>query len=242
MPLGLRYETLTDEELARLNEELAKKDTLDVIRWAYEEWQDELVYACSFGAEAMVLIDLISRVKPDARLIFLDTGLHFPETYQLIDRVKKRYPSLRIEMIEPELSLKEQEEKYGEKLWEKDPDLCCRLRKVVPMEKALKGAVAWLSGLRREQSPTRAHVQYVNRDNRFKSIKVCPLILWSWEDVWMYIRTFDLPYNVLHDQNYPSIGCAPCTRPVAEGEDHRAGRWAHTGKTECGLHVDEPSA
>lgn len=242
MPLGLRYETLTDDQLARLNEELAKKDTLDVIRWAYEEWQDELVYACSFGAEAMVLIDLISKVKPDARLIFLDTNLHFPETYQLIEQVRKRYPLLRIEMIKPELSLEEQAEKYGEKLWEKDPDRCCRMRKVIPMEKALKGAVAWMSGLRREQSPTRAHVQFVNRDNKFQSIKVCPLILWTWEEVWMYIRNFNLSYNILHDQNYPSIGCAPCTRPVAEGEDQRAGRWANTGKTECGLHVDEPSA
>jgi phosphoadenosine phosphosulfate reductase len=234
----LSYATLTEEALVRVNRELAQKDTLDVIKWAYSQWGDELVYACSFGAEGMVLIDLISKVKPDAHLVFLDTHLHFQETYQLIEQVKERYPRLKIDMIEPELSLEEQARQYGAKLWLKDPDLCCRLRKVIPMQKALTGVSAWMSGLRREQSPTRASVQYVNRDDKFKSIKVCPLILWRWEDVWLYIKQFNLPYNVLHDRNYPSIGCAPCTRPVAPGEDSRAGRWANTGKTECGLHTN----
>lgn len=231
------YATLTEEELVKINQNLEQKDTLDVVRWAYNQWGDELVYACSFGAEGMVLIDLISKIKPDAKIIFLDTQLHFKETYQLIDQVKERYSRLNIELVKPELSLKEQAQKYGDELWKTNPDLCCRLRKVVPMEKVLTGVKAWLSGLRREQSPTRATVQYVNRDDKFQSIKVCPLIKWTWTEVWLYIKQFDLPYNVLHDHNYPSIGCAPCTRPVAPGEDFRAGRWADTGKTECGLHA-----
>jgi phosphoadenosine phosphosulfate reductase len=230
------FQTVTDDQLDAINRELEKGDALDVVKWAYRQFGDELVYACSFGAEGIVLLDLIHHVKKDARILFLDTHLHFRETYELIERVQATYPALHIHMVEPELSLAEQAAAYGDELWKRDPDLCCRLRKVVPLERALTGAAAWLSGLRREQSPTRANVQFVNRDNKFQSLKICPLIHWSWQDVWNYIHAFGLAYNVLHDQCYPSIGCAPCTRPVAEGEDSRAGRWAASGKTECGLH------
>lgn len=118
-----------------------------------------------------------------------------------------------------------------------NPDHCCRLRKIIPLEKALSGAKAWISGLRREQSPTRAAAQFVNSDPQFRSIKICPLIHWSWEDVWNDIRIFQLPYNELHDLGYPSIGCAKCTRPVKAGEDSRAGRWGGSSKSECGLHA-----
>lgn len=240
--MNWNYESATDADLAFVNREMVGKDALDVIKWAYGTFGDDLVYACSFGAEGIVLLDLISKVKPDAPVFFLDTHLHFAETYDLIKRVRERYPTLRITIREPALSLAEQAAAYGEALWERQPDLCCQLRKVEPLASVLEGAVAWLSGLRREQSPTRAHVQYVNRDNRFRSLKVCPLIHWTWQEVWQYIRAFDLPYNPLHDQGYPSIGCAPCTRAVQEGEDARAGRWANTGKTECGLHVAPASA
>lgn len=232
------YATATDERLAAINAELAKGDTLDVIKWAYQTFGDELIYSCSFGAEAMVLIDMISDVKKNAAIVFLDTHLHFQETYDLIEKVRARYPHLRITVKEPKLSLTQQAAAYGEELWQRQPDLCCQLRKVEPMEQALRGAAAWLSGLRREQSQTRAHVQFVNRDEKFESLKICPLIHWKSEEVWQYIRIFELPYNDLHDRQYPSIGCAPCTRAVAPGEDPRAGRWAtHAGKTECGLHV-----
>ncbi|QRG66254.1 phosphoadenylyl-sulfate reductase [Brevibacillus choshinensis] len=232
------YRTASDERLAVINQELGKGDTLDVIKWAYQTFQDDLVYSCSFGAEAMVLIDMISDVKKDARIVFLDTHLHFQQTYDLIERVRERYPFLNISVREPELTLAEQAAAHGDELWLRQPDLCCQIRKVEPMDQALRGAVAWMSGLRREQSPTRAQVQFVNRDEKFESLKICPLIHWKSEEVWQYIRIFELPYNTLHDQNYPSIGCAPCTRAVAPGEDSRAGRWAgHSGKTECGLHL-----
>jgi phosphoadenosine phosphosulfate reductase len=233
----LSYQTLTAERCEAINKELENKDALEVLKWAYGEFGEDLVYSCSFGAEGIVLIDLISRVRPDARVVFLDTHVHFKETYELIERVKAKYPRLRIEMKEPSLSLEEQAEQHGAELWKTNPDLCCKLRKIKPLEEVLKGAVAWLSGLRREQSPTRANTQFVNIDQRFQSIKICPLIHWKWTDVWDYIKLFQLPYNELHDKGYPSIGCEHCTLPVEDGGDSRAGRWSGTGKTECGLHL-----
>ncbi|WP_163538491.1 phosphoadenylyl-sulfate reductase [Gracilibacillus sp. YIM 98692] len=208
-----------------------------ILKWAYEMYQDSLVYACSFGAESMVLIDLIADIKPDAKLAFLDTGLHFQETYDLIDEVKNRYPSLQITMKKPSLTVDEQAKKHGSALWSRDPDKCCYLRKIKPLEEVLSGATAWISGLRREQSPSRANTNFINKDERFKSVKVCPLIYWSWDDVWDYIEEKQLPYNELHDQGFPSIGCIPCTSPVSDSDDERAGRWASFNKTECGLHV-----
>ncbi|EJL28137.1 phosphoadenylyl-sulfate reductase [Brevibacillus sp. BC25] len=233
----LNYASATEEQLASINNSLAKGDTIDVIKWAYKTFSDDLIYSCSFGAEAMVLLDMISDVKKDAKVTFLDTNLHFSETYSLIEQVRARYPALRITVKQPDITLAQQADLHGEELWSKQPDMCCHIRKVQPMESVLTGAVAWLSGLRREQSATRADVEFINRDEKFQSLKICPLIHWKSEEVWQYIRAFELPYNPLHDQSYPSIGCAPCTRPVKEGEDSRAGRWGQAGKTECGLHL-----
>ncbi|MED1470616.1 phosphoadenylyl-sulfate reductase [Bacillus salipaludis] len=209
-----------------------------VLEWAYQNYsEDKIVYASSFGAEAIVLIDLIQQVKPDAHIVFLDTGLHFPETYDVIDKIEARFPSLRIERKQPALNLDEQREQYGSALWKKDPNLCCQIRKVIPLRETLTTKEAWISGLRREQSPTRKDTQFLNKDEKFENIKICPLIHWTWDEVWAYIRAKDLPYNQLHDQNYPSIGCFPCTQPVAADGDSRAGRWSGSGKTECGLHT-----
>ncbi|WP_077211256.1 phosphoadenylyl-sulfate reductase [Bacillus dakarensis] len=211
-------------------------DYLDVLKWAYNEYKDDIVYACSFGAEGIVLIDLIYKVNKKAKIIFLDTGLHFQETYELIDKVKKQYPSLTIEMVKPKISLPEQSKWYGDELWKHHPNLCCHMRKVAPLQEALSGVKAWISGLRREQSPSRSNTQYVNKDEKFKKVKICPLIHWSWDDIMNYIKLNNLPYNPLHDQGYPSIGCAPCTQPVFDENDQRSGRWAGLSKTECGLH------
>ena len=139
-------------------------------------------------------------------------------------------------MKKPSLTLDEHAAQYGSALWKRDPDQCCYIRKIKPLEETLQGAAAWISGLRREQSPTRAKTNFVNKDERFHSIKICPLIHWTWDDVWNYIRSNNLPYNELHDQGYPSIGCFPCTRAVGNS-DSRAGRWAGFNKTECGLHT-----
>jgi len=212
------------------------KDYFDVLKWAYKEYKDEIVYACSFGAEGIVLIDLISKVNKKAKIIFLDTGLHFQETYDLIEKVKERYPSLIITKVKPISSLEEQAKWYGDELWKHNPNLCCHMRKVVPLTEALKDTKAWISGLRREQSPIRSKTQYINKDDKFQNVKICPLIHWTWEDILTYIELNNLPYNPLHDKGYPSIGCAPCTQPVLDNADLRAGRWAGTTKSECGLH------
>ncbi|RHW39129.1 phosphoadenylyl-sulfate reductase [Neobacillus notoginsengisoli] len=233
----LIYETWEEEKANVLLEK--QFEPIDVLKWAYREYGNEVVYACSFGAEGMVMLDLISKINKTANVLFLDTGLHFAETHELIEKVRERYPALHVKMVKPVLSLEKQEELHGQELWSCNPNLCCRIRKVEPLAKELGLLKAWISGLRREQSETRKHVQFINKDENFKNIKICPLIHWKWDDIWEYIRLNNLPYNPLHDQNYPSIGCRPCTRPVAEGADFRAGRWANTGKTECGIHQAE---
>lgn len=209
---------------------------LNVLNWAYGHYGEEIVYACSFGIEGIVLIDLISKVKPDASIVFLDTDVHFKETYETIDRVKEKYPKLRITMKKPALTLAEQAEQHGDKLWETNPNQCCAIRKLQPLNETLSQSKAWISGLRREQSETRKHVQFINKDDKFQSVKVCPLIHWTWKDVWRYVHKNDLPYNPLHDQGYPSIGCFHCTQPAFSADDLRSGRWSGQGKTECGLH------
>lgn len=216
----------------------ATKGAKNVLEWAYGHYHEEkIVYASSFGAEAIVLIDLIQQVKPDAHIVFLDTDLHFPETYDVINKIEQRFPKLRIEKKKPALTLDEQREEYGAALWKRDPNQCCHIRKVVPLRETLISKEAWISGLRREQSPTRASTEFLNKDDKFKNIKICPLIHWTWDEVWSYIRKHDLPYNELHDHNYPSIGCFPCTQAVASDGDTRSGRWTGSNKTECGLHT-----
>lgn len=212
------------------------KGALQVLNWSYQTYGKDVVYACSFGIEGIVLIDLIAKVQPNAQIVFLDTDVHFKETYETIERVKEKYPTLNIVLKKPELSLEEQATQFGDKLWETEPNKCCQIRKLDPLNDVLSGAKAWISGLRREQSETRAHVQFINQDHRFQSVKICPLIHWTWKDVWRYVSKHELTYNVLHDQGYPSIGCAHCTKPAFTLEDLRSGRWQGQGKTECGLH------
>ncbi len=231
----LTYSTWQEPEL-KFEVDDTYKGALDVLRWAYQHYGEEIVYACSFGIEGIVLIDCISKVKPDAKIVFLDTDVHFKETYETIERVKAKYPDLRIEMKKPALTLEEQEKEYGSALWERNPNQCCNIRKLQPLTETLTGAKAWISGLRREQSPTRANVEFINLDKRFESIKICPLIHWTWKDVWRYVSKHDLPYNPLHDKGYPSIGCETCTKPAFTMDDLRSGRWSGQGKTECGLH------
>ncbi|MGA3677461.1 phosphoadenylyl-sulfate reductase [Lysinibacillus agricola] len=212
------------------------KAALEVLQWSYTEYGEDIVYACSFGIEGIVLIDLISKVKPDATIVFLDTDVHFKETYETIDRVKEKYPQLNIIMQKSALTLEQQAAQYGEELWKSNPNKCCEIRKIKPLHEALAGAKAWISGLRREQSSTRQNTNFINRDDKFKSIKICPLIHWTWKDVWRYVSKFNLPYNPLHDRGYPSIGCEHCTKPAFTMDDLRSGRWQESGKTECGLH------
>ncbi|WP_141603681.1 phosphoadenylyl-sulfate reductase [Terrilactibacillus laevilacticus] len=235
----ITYDTFVEDPFIDFEPNDATKGAESVLEWAYDTYGDSMIYACSFGAEGIVLIDMISKIKKDATVVFLDTGLHFPQTYELIYKVKKKYPGLRIQMKKPDLTVDEQAEKYGSALWKRQPDQCCYLRKIKPLEDTLSGAVSWLSGLRREQSPSRSKTNFVNKDDRFHSIKICPLIYWTWDDVWDYIKENNLDYNELHDHGYPSIGCFPCTQAVSAGGDSREGRWVGLQKTECGLHTVE---
>jgi phosphoadenosine phosphosulfate reductase len=172
------------------------------------------------------------------RVFYLDTDLLFPETYALRDQLEARY-GVHFERRTTSLSLDAQAADHGERLWERRPDDCCRLRKVEPLREMLSGLRAWVTGVRRDQSPTRAAVGIVERDPQFGLIKINPLARWSSQDVWKYIVKHDVPYNPLHDQGYPSVGCTPCTTPVQIGEDPRAGRWRGLNKTECGIHKEK---
>ncbi|GKV65048.1 MULTISPECIES: phosphoadenylyl-sulfate reductase [unclassified Sporosarcina] len=225
-------------ELPVFPKDTETKGASEVLKWAYDHYGDDLVYACSFGIEGIVLLELISRVRPDADIIFLDTNYHFKETYETIEKVRKRYPLLHIHLQQPDLTIEEQSKRFGADLWKTEPNKCCDLRKIQPLEKALSPSAAWISGLRREQSETRKATEYINLDRRFKKIKVCPLIHWTWKDVWRFVHKHQLDYNVLHDQGFPSIGCENCTKPAFTEEDLRSGRWTGSGKTECGLHTE----
>lgn len=228
--------TWTPEELQALGDRFESCSPQEILRWALTEFgQDEIALACSFGAEDVALVDMIARIRPGARVFYLDTGVLFPETYATRDRLAERYP-VELMRYQPLLTLEEQAEQHGDALWSRDPDACCGMRKVEPLTRALSGLKAWITGIRRAQAPTRANAGIVEWDRRFNLVKVNPLARWTWAEVWDYIRGNEVPYNPLHDQHYPSIGCTHCTRPVQPGEDSRAGRWSGKEKTECGLH------
>ena len=216
------------------SDEYEKRSAEELLAWAVKQFP-RLVLACSFGAEDVVLVDMLQKIAPHVPIFYLDTDLHFRETYETRDRLEQHY-GIRFIKVSPAFTLEQQKEAYGDELWRKDPDQCCKIRKVDPLAQVLKQYDAWITGIRREQSPTRANAKKVEVDVKFGLMKCNPLADWSWEDVWSYIRTHQLIYNPLHDNNYPSIGCEKCTRPVKPGEDIRSGRWSGFAKTECGLH------
>jgi phosphoadenosine phosphosulfate reductase len=210
-----------------------------VLEWAFERFGDTVAISSAFGAEGMALIDIASRVHKNFRLFTLDTEFLFPETYNLMDRVEERY-GITIEKVYPLVSPEEQERVYGAALWERQADQCCNLRKVEPLRRKLSELSAWITSIRRDQTATRAGAGKVQWDEKFELMKINPIVDWSSKQVWQYIRQHDVPYNVLHERSYPSIGCTHCTRAVLPGEDPRAGRWSGSSKTECGLHIIQP--
>lgn len=214
---------------------LSEASLAEVLKWARGQWPSDLVFASSFGAEDMVLIHEMAQLGLTIPVFTLDTGLLFGQTYALIEEIKRRYP-VDIAVFRPQLTLQEQTDQYGEALWGKHPDVCCQLRKIEPLMRALNGQAAWITGVRREQSPTRQHMDVVQWDHKFELVKISPLVQWTENQVWDYLKSRDVPYNPLHDLGYPSIGCQPCTRAVKPGEDPRSGRWDGFDKKECGLH------
>ncbi len=212
-----------------------------VFSWAFTNYGENVAIATGMGAEGMVLLDIASRINSEMKVFTGDTEFLFPETYDLIDRVEERY-GIKIERILSQLSPEEQEREYGAKLWANDPDRCCSLRKIEPLRRKLSTLDAWITAIRRGQTPQRAAAKKVEWDPKFNLVKINPLADWRQQTVWSYIVKHKVPYNPLHDRNYPSIGCTNCTRAVLPGEDARAGRWSGFGKTECGLHTDAVSS
>jgi phosphoadenosine phosphosulfate reductase len=227
--------TYDKDTLARFSREMERESAEDILRWAAEEFQPGLTMACSFGGPTgMVLLDMVMRIDPTVEVFYLDTDFLFAETYRLRDACEEKYGFKPIgykSLLTPDA----QAEKHGPELWARDPDLCCELRKVEPNYRALEGKTAWISGMRRDQSKTRASVAIVDWDEKFGLVKLNPLAAWTEKQVWAYIMTNGVPYNPLHDRGYPSIGCTNCTKPVRPGDDPRSGRWAGFDKEECGI-------
>lgn len=226
-----------------LSKELKVKSAQEVLAWALGEFHPRVALAASFGAEDVVLIDMLAKLNPKARVFTLDTGRLPYETYTLMEAIRERY-GLVLEVYFPGTAAVEaMVREHGADLFYKSLEhrkRCCSVRKVEPLGRALAGLDAWITGLRRDQAVTRASVEKVEVDvEHGRIIKLNPLADWTWDRVWEYIRAHNVPYNALHDRGYPSIGCAPCTRGVKPGEDPRAGRWwwESPETKECGLHV-----
>lgn len=223
-------------DLDKVGAQLQGASPQDVLQWAVGAFGDRLTMATAFGPEGCVLLDMLSRMDQKVRVFNLDTGYQFAETLELRDRIAARY-GIEVELIRPEATVEEYETANGGPIYGREPDRCCHDRKLVPLRRAIVGYDAWISAIRAEQSAHRARADVVGRDRKFGLYKVNPLLHWTRRDVWAYIVTHDVPYNPLHDQGYPSVGCWPCTRAVGPGvTDERAGRWAGQAKTECGLH------
>jgi phosphoadenosine phosphosulfate reductase len=215
-------------------EEFENASPETVISWAVQTFPN-ITFACSFGAEDVVLVDMLQKISPKTDIFYLDTDFHFKETYDTRDLMVEKY-GLQFIQVKSKLTPEQQTAEHGEELWKSDPTNCCNLRKVEPLTRILSQYEAWITGIRRDQAPTRANAKKVEYDTKFGLVKFNPLASWTSEDVWAYIRANNVVYNPLHDRNYPSIGCEHCTKPVMPGEDPRAGRWAGNEKTECGLH------
>lgn len=274
---------MNSAELKLFSEEIEAWEPERILQWAVDRYKDRIVLTCSFGGGGIVLAHMLSRQHPDVPVVFLDTGFHFPETLQFKDAFAKRF-GIRVLNIRPTLTVDEQATQFGSELYTRKPDLCCHMRKVTPLARALHELQvdAWVSALRRDQSPTRQHIKVlewhtvaapedlvsvggaaedphgasggpganlgadpdVESDTATGAVspprqilKIQPLANWTRQDVWRYIDEHDLPYHPLLDAGYTSIGCTPCTVPTSSTSDERSGRWAGTGKVECGLHT-----
>ena len=229
------------EKIKDLNERFRSSEAQEIITFLAKDYPGKVTFSTSLGAEDQVITEMLSKITPPVRIFTLDTGRLFPETYDLLSITKEKY-GVNIEVYFPDSArVEEMVNKRGINLFYDSVEnrkLCCRIRKVMPLRRALSGMDFWISGLRKEQSPDRAAISLFEWDEEFSVIKAQPLADWSSEQVWNYIRERKVPYNTLHDRGFPSIGCQPCTRALLPGEDFRAGRWwwETSGKKECGIH------
>lgn len=230
---------MTELNFDALNAQFEGAYPQDILRWSVATFGEQLAIVTSFQPTGIVTLHMLHDLGLRADVLTLDTGLLFPETYALMAEVEQRF-HLPLKRITPALTVAEQAAQHGEALWQRDPDACCNIRKVVPLKELVSGYAGWITGLRRDQGDTRAATPIVSWDKRNGNVKICPFANWTEDMIWTYINAHELPYNTLHDQNYPTIGCVPCTQPVAEGvTDKRAGRWSNFQKTECGIHQEK---
>jgi phosphoadenosine phosphosulfate reductase len=216
----------------------------EILKWAVQTYGEKLTMATAFGAEGCVILDMLAKIRDEIGVfpdVFnLDTGYQFGQTLALKSQIEKKY-GITIRAVSPDEGIVAAEAKSkaedGVPLYKSNPNACCYWRKVVPLKDALAGFEAWVTAIRRDQTPERAATPIVGQDKQFPLVKINPLANWTKDMVWDYIKTNGVPYNPLHDQNFPSIGCWPCTRPVAPDQDDRAGRWAGSEKRECGIHL-----
>jgi phosphoadenosine phosphosulfate reductase len=235
MSRATRYTTNELKEIAaRAGVELDRAPATKVVEWALDTFGERFCVTSSF-ADA-VLVHLVSSVAPGIEVIFLDTGLHFAETLRVRDTVQRTLPVV-VRSIEPRMTVGRQDAIYGPRLFSREPDECCAIRKVEPLNRALRDYDAWAAGLRRDEGPTRANTPVVGFDPSRGKVKIAPLAYWTEADVQAYIEKHDVPVNALVERGYASVGCWPCTRRTAPGEDPRSGRWPLFDKTECGIHA-----
>ena len=209
----------------------------ELLQWALDRFAPDICLATSFGPQTIALMHMVARARRETTIFYLDTDLLFPETYALRDELSERL-GVHITRVKACLPLSAQEAHYGKALWSREPERCCFLRKVLPLQRFLADKRAWITGVRRAQTAERAAARLVDWDSANALVKINPLVRWTDDQVWAYLRTHDLPSNPLHREGYPSIGCRPCTSPVSPGQDPRSGRWAGTERKECGIHID----
>jgi len=231
------YDPLQAQEILTTSLGFESAHPRDIIKWAVERYGSELTMTTSFGLEGMTIIHMFFELNANIRIVNIDTGYQFPETLKMIEKVKARY-GFDVERIHPATTVSEYESIHGGKLYKKDPNQCCFDRKVLPLQKALANVPAWISSIRREQTPIRAKADIIEKDNKFNNIKINPLANWKRQDVSNFITDNKIIYHPLYDRDFTSIGCWPCTRATKPNEKERAGRWSGFEKLECGLHTE----
>ena len=226
---------VNQEKIQELNHKFEKANPLELLQWLWQNYGKGVVLGTGFGPSGIILIHHLKKAGLTIPIFYLDTGLFFDETYQLKEKIEREL-DVQFTRVSTDLSLEDQAVQYGSELWRNNPNKCCFLRKILPLQQYLADKEVWITGVRRSQSQARKQTKMFEWDPMNKVMKVNPLVSWTSEDVWSFIKIFKLPYNKLHESGYRSIGCSPCTQPVLPHEDERAGRWAGMNKTECGIH------
>ena len=229
---------MRQQHIETLAEQFEAAAPSEILAWASDAYGERLAIVTSFQITGIAALHMLQRIAPRTPVLTLDTGLLFPETQDLISDLEARF-QLDLRRIKPRQTTRQQARDYGDRLWERNPDRCCHIRKTIPLRDALTGFDAWATGLRRDQSAGRANTPIISRDSRSGLVKIAPFANWSEDRVWAYIHQHDLPSNKLHRAGYSSIGCWPCTKASAASGGGRSGRWANQAKSECGIHIPQ---